>query len=652
MNMTYSNPVYNHGFPDPFVLKYCGEYWGYATGIQPDGRCFGIMRSRNLTDWEALGGALEPLAEGWPYYWAPEVTYDNGRFYMYYSVGNEELMEIRVAVAEHPAGPFVDSGHRLTSEPFAIDAHVLVDEDGARYLFYATDFLQHTHIGTGTVVDRLLDPFTLEGQPRPVSRARYDWQIYDPQRKEKGGVRWHTVEGPFVLKRKGVYYQMFSGGNWQNPTYGVSYATTTNVNITEEWEQAADGNQVLPILRTIPGKVIGPGHNSVVRGPDNLQQFCVYHRWAEDKSGRVLAIDPLDWADKRMLIIGPSTTPQPAPTAPRFVDYFESPTELGQRWKINGGSWNVDSGVLVQQERSGAALVQCLEQAPCYVVEVSARALDTNSDGGYGVAIVGHNGVIFMALCEPHQQRVLVRVRDGEGWNEQAAPLLQNFNPHAFHLLRVELNGATVCVRLDDQPVWVGVAEPGSGIGLITEHCAAAFAGFSLTVGYEDLFTGELPLASTGWVLPSGDWSIQEQQLVARAMQSEATITKPLLQAPSYELIVNARLVQHTDNGSYGILAAAQAHTSGPLLSIERANEGWSLVCAQDQGKQQWPLPPEFDPMAAQQFRFRKLRGQLTVALEAQPIAEIEVPAEACYPSLYARHAEVAFEMVRFVQLP
>jgi hypothetical protein len=45
----------------------------------------------------------------------------------------------------------------------------------------------------------MLDPLTLAGEPRPVTRARFDWQVYDPQRREKGGVRWHTVEGPAVL---------------------------------------------------------------------------------------------------------------------------------------------------------------------------------------------------------------------------------------------------------------------------------------------------------------------------------------------------------------------------------------------------------------------------------------------------------------------
>ncbi len=224
---TYLNPVYPRNFPDPFVLKVWGSYWAYCTDFWEGGRVFGILHSHDLIHWREVGGAMEPLPGDATCYWAPEVSYHNGRFYLYYSVGNEEEMQIRVAVAERPEGPFLDSGNRLTRERFAIDAHLFQDEDGTRHLFYATDFLEHTHIGTGTVRDRLLDPFTLEGKPQPVTRAAYEWQVYDPQREAKGGVCWHTVEGPFVLKRKRLYYQMFSGGNWQNISYGVSYATSS-----------------------------------------------------------------------------------------------------------------------------------------------------------------------------------------------------------------------------------------------------------------------------------------------------------------------------------------------------------------------------------------------------------------------------------------
>lgn len=310
----YQNPVYPHSFPDPFVLKHKGEYWAYCTGFWQDGRAFGILRSRDLVHWQEMPGALEPLPGNHPCYWAPEVTLLDGRFHLYYSVGNEERMEIRVAVADHPGGPFVDAGRRLTSEPFTIDAHVFTDRGGARWLFYATDFLDRSHIGTGTVRDRLLDPFTLEGDPKPVALPRYDWHVYHLNRPEKGFVRWHTVEGPFVLERKGVYYEMFSGGNWQNPTYGVSYAKTRSLADPGEWIQAE-----LPILRTT-GEVVGPGHNSVVRGPDNRQLYCVYHRWSPDLSARVMAIDPLDWAGERMIVLGPTTTPQPGPVPPTISD--------------------------------------------------------------------------------------------------------------------------------------------------------------------------------------------------------------------------------------------------------------------------------------------------------------------------------------------
>ena len=269
---TYVNPVYAGACPDPFVLKHAGEYWCYCTGIWEDGRAFGILNSPDLVHWRGVGGALDlfasldPLPDAPSCYWAPEVTYYNGQFYLYYSIGNEDHMQIRVALSQNPAGPFIDSGRRLTKEDFAIDPHIYQDNDGAWYMFYATDYLNVHRVGTGTTRDLLLDPFTLAGQPRPVTRAQFDWQIYDPNRAEKGGVRWHTIEGPFVLQRKGRYYQMFSGGNWQNSTYGVSYALSFRLDDPEEWDQAADGEQVLPILRTSPDRsVIGPGQNSVVR---------------------------------------------------------------------------------------------------------------------------------------------------------------------------------------------------------------------------------------------------------------------------------------------------------------------------------------------------------------------------------------------------
>jgi GH43 family beta-xylosidase len=654
-NNTYHNPVYSRPFPDPFVLKYCGEYWGYATGFWHDGRCFGILRSRDLVHWSEIGSAMEPLPGEANCYWAPEVSYENGRFLMYYSVGNEEKMEIRIAVAGDPAGPFIDTGRRLTNEEFAIDPHVFTDEDGQRYLFYATDFLNHSHIGTGTVFDLMLDPYTLAHRPRPVTRARFEWQVYDPRRLEKGGVRWHTVEGPFVLKRKHLYYQMFSGGNWKHPTYGVSYAVTDSLQAEGEWEQASDGVSVLPILRTLPALVIGPGHNSVVRGPDNRQLFCIYHRWTEDGSGRLLSIDPLDWAGERLLVLGPSFTPQPAPVAPTMVDFFDEDRDdgLGRLWDCSPGSlWKTSGGHAIGQSGASPAEARCPTGAPCFTAELSLQALDSNvAGGGYGVGIESGRGSVLRMLILPRPERIVIYSPEKDGEIEQQFDLPRGFDPRVHHLLRAEVDGGYVSLDVDEgRWRWEGsLFEEASAIVLITERMAAAFAGFALTVGWEDRFTRKK--AGEGWQRKDGEWSLRNEQLCQTDEQAlRALIVRgPILD--SYELVINARLDgKGVAHGGYGFYPALREQEPGPLLKVERNSnkpDQWVMRAEGPDGTHDFPLPAGFDPMAYQQFRFRKQNGRLNLKWESIDLGEIECPLDATQIGLYSHRAAAAFEMVR-----
>jgi GH43 family beta-xylosidase len=652
LQSTYINPVHNRPCPDPFVLKYLGEYWCYSTGFGRDGRVFGIMRSRDLVAWRELAGAMEPLSEGYTCYWAPEVTYYNGRFFMYYSAGNEERMQIRVAVAPCPEGPFIDSGRGLSEEDFAIDPHVFEDSDGAWYMFYATDFLSHTHIGTGTVMDRMIDPFTLAKTPRPVTRARYDWQVYDPNRREKGGVRWHTVEGPFVLKHKGRYYEMFSGGNWKNLTYGVSYAVIDDINAQDEWEQASDGERVLPILRTLPGRVIGPGHNSVVRGPDNQQLFCVYHRWAEDGSDRVLAIDRQDWAGGRMIILGPSTTLQPAPTRPA-VDGFsdkDDPNKLSDKW---GGGWVLKDGVLIQErEEAQHQAASYYTEHPYYVLELSLKTLKDSRDEGYiGLAISCERAGLRFSLVPGSKQAVLGC--EGEDFTEQRVKLPAEFDMSSFHLLRVQVRGEVVSFALDGLERWQSrIAAPPTKIELLTHKVSAAFAGAALTYGWEDLFTEHTDSPSeAGWEVAGsgGSWRIRDQQLWSlNGPGQHSTIAKgPLFE--SYELVVNAMLEQVWGaNACYGFYPMLGESGSGTLFTVEEdSDNGWSIFAHAPSGRQAFPLPEGFDPVRHHQFRFRKSAGRLIVQFEALVLGEVKALLEPSRVGLFARSARAAFDMVR-----
>lgn len=641
MERTYHNPVYAANFPDPFVLKYCGEYWAYGTGEWHDGRWFGVLRSRDLATWQDVGGALEPLPGHWPCRWAPEVSYHNGTFYLYYSIGDEETMELRVATARHPAGPFVDSGRRLTQEPFAIDAHIFVDDDGARHLFYATDYLEHSHVGTGTARLRLADPLTPEGGPTPVTRARYDWQVYHPNRPEKGGVRWHTIEGPFVLKRKGRYYQMFSGGNWQNPTYGVSYAVAERVDRPGEWDQHADGERLLPILRTIPGAVVGPGHNSVVRGPDNRQLYCVYHRWSADGAARQMAIDPLDWAGERMLLLGPSTTPQPI-ALPTIFDFFEETHgSLGPDWEQVAGRWELRDGAAVS---AGPAIARCRHPAQHYLAELSLRAAGGEARAAYGVMV----GDALRLLIEPARGRAALALREGETWRERPAELPPGFDPLAFQLLRVAVNAGAVTLELPDLGLRWSTALPNSAhpLALYAAGGHAGFAGFALTEGWVDLFEHGGGAAPAGWAGGDG-WQVRAGELHAPERGELSWLSKGPLPA-AYELAVNVAL----DRSSVLTIApAGQEERRGPELRLRELDGGWVLEYHQGGPTNYLILPAGFDPAEPQQLRLRVGGGMIAVAWEGLALGELPAPPQFSRLAVGGR-GRARFEMIGVTALP
>lgn len=308
--ISYVNPVYDGYFADPFVYKVGGSYYAIGTGnknVSPD-RVFQVLRSPDLVNWTSLGYALKVPAgfEGGDF-WAPEVTQRGSQFYMYYSVGRgDKGHHIRVAVADHPEGPYEDAG-RLTPEdlPFAIDAHVYRHTDGEEYLYYAVDILDSDRPGTSLVVDRLVSPTQLEGNPHTVARATADWQRYEADRSIYDGVYdWHTLEGPTVVHKDGKIYVLYSGGNWQNESYGVDFVVADHplgpyVNETVDHPRA---------LSTVEGLVFGPGHNSVILGPDGKTYIAVYHAWDKAKTARLMRIDPIRWTEDGPVIDGPSLT--------------------------------------------------------------------------------------------------------------------------------------------------------------------------------------------------------------------------------------------------------------------------------------------------------------------------------------------------------
>jgi arabinan endo-1,5-alpha-L-arabinosidase len=101
---------------------------------------------------------------------------------------------------------------------------------------------------------------------------------------------WHTIEGPCVVKHDGRYYCFYSGANWQTPRYGVDY-----VEAEHPLGPYSEGGDHARVLQGIPGHVRGPGHYSIVFGPDGHTQFVLYHAWDAQMKEREMCLDKLQW---------------------------------------------------------------------------------------------------------------------------------------------------------------------------------------------------------------------------------------------------------------------------------------------------------------------------------------------------------------------
>ena len=310
-------PVYPGYFADPFVWEHEGVYYAVGTGEEEatgehPGRSHvtPLLRSHDLRSWEYVQHALlHPGADLGEQFWAPEVALgDDGLFYMYYSVGLYEKgtdHHLRVAIGESPEGPYEDSGKALlmpsAEENFVFDPNPFRDEDGQWYLFYNRNHLEPgedeegiAHAGDTISCRRMLSMARLDDDPIVILRPRHDWQR-SPRRGEgeHAGIDWHTTEGACIVKREGRYWCFYSGAAWFTDRYGVDYCSSDSVR--GRYRAHYSPEDVPPrVLRAGERGLRGPGHNSLVVGPDG-RDYIVFHAWNAELTKRQMHILPLRW---------------------------------------------------------------------------------------------------------------------------------------------------------------------------------------------------------------------------------------------------------------------------------------------------------------------------------------------------------------------
>lgn len=280
------NPRFVGWYADPQLRVYGDTYWAFPTYShrfeeQTFMNCFS---SKDLVNWTRHERIISTNEVKWAHYamWAPDAHFKDGKYYLFFAANETRPVEndittdigklqampklttrqfgdykyggIGVAVADKPEGPYRDLIGKPLIDQFwnksqPIDQYAF-EYNGEWYMIYG---------GWGRCqIVRLADDFK--------SLVPFE-----------DGELWHDItpkdytEGSVMFERKGIWYFMYSSGNWTDSTYRVNYSVAKTPFGPFTFKGAVLTNQ--------PDIAKGAGHHSVFKkiGTEDEWYIC-YHR--------------------------------------------------------------------------------------------------------------------------------------------------------------------------------------------------------------------------------------------------------------------------------------------------------------------------------------------------------------------------------------
>jgi beta-xylosidase len=177
--------------------------------------------SKDLINWTDHGEVIHSRDLGWGipgWMWAPAAAHKNGKYYLYYPhrADSTKGWPIGVAVADHPAGPFKDTGKPIEGIK-GMDPKIFIDDDGTAYLY----------CNSAQIVKLKPNMIEIAEKPRKINYAPKHI-LEDPLQR--------VGEGPYMHKKDGIYYYSYTNPN--NPTYQGYYAMGKSPYGPFEWKGA------------------------------------------------------------------------------------------------------------------------------------------------------------------------------------------------------------------------------------------------------------------------------------------------------------------------------------------------------------------------------------------------------------------------------
>ena len=284
---------------DPSMIHAGKFYYVFATGDE-GGLSEGsvqIRRSSDMRNWEFSGTLFETMPT-WitkeigkvPNLWAPDVSYANGKYLVYYAAShfgtNESVIGLATNTTLDPNNPkykWLDEGMVLRSRVGtdnwnAIDPNRIVDTKGQAWLAFGSYW--------DGIKMRRLDAKT--GKPSSQDRRLY------PLASRNGG----AIEAPSILFHGGYYYLFVSFDTCckgADSTYKIMIGRSREITgpylEKDGWPMLAGGGNLL-----LEGhdRVRGPGGQTVFL--DGKMSRIIYHYYDAEVRGEVkFALGTLEW---------------------------------------------------------------------------------------------------------------------------------------------------------------------------------------------------------------------------------------------------------------------------------------------------------------------------------------------------------------------
>ncbi|MFS8199640.1 family 43 glycosylhydrolase [Streptomyces sp. CWNU-52B] len=483
---TYTNHVMDDiadAYSDPSIIRGKDGYWyAYASqtsmtrenagGPWNSQRFMPITRSSDLVNWTYVGDVFSPANHpewrdfGSTYYWAPDIRYINGKYYLYYSVAGNDDNTIALATADHPAGPWKDIGRPVLpygKQVNQIDPSVFVDTDGEKYLYYGS--------------------FRDGG----IQAVRLDAEGTAPAGEPVQVVGARRGEAAYVTKRDGWYYLFYSGlgccarDKGAYPVFVGRSKSPTGPFVDAENVGLADLHPGGTIVNSPNGnKWVATGHSADVVDKSGQEWILTngFDRFETDPDwgGRPTVMDRLDWIDGWPTVRAGAWTSEGVQTAPvaRWDEGSDFEAGLGGFRTLGTGAWkegtDPDSGRYAQAPRAQqAARATGARSAPQLLIPSRAPKGDVRLEadvrlrddrGGVGLVLAAGGARDHLIAWVDSDRALTVELTRGgkvrKTWTERLHP---GVDVRTWHSLNAEIRDGRARVEISSAMLGMPLAE-------------------------------------------------------------------------------------------------------------------------------------------------------------------------------------------------